>query len=163
MTKKKIGVTMVCMLGLILLIKTQTRYNYHENGLIDVVNPLDDHNSTVWLGLGLVFMYNMFSSQAEVLRCNTRVSMSISRSAFYTSMCQQSAAGVTSFWSAVGGLVTAALSAFFSSEPSLLSGAMPSPMHIFLLVSLSISAIAMVVSIAQAETLVDKTAVTAVR
>ena len=77
MTKKKIGVTMVCMLGLILLIKTQTRYNYHENGLIDVVNPLDDHNSTVWLGLGLVFMYNMFSSQAEVL----------SRSVFYTSMC----------------------------------------------------------------------------
>eukprot|EP00092_Neocalanus_flemingeri_P043356 GFUD01047762.1.p1 GENE.GFUD01047762.1~~GFUD01047762.1.p1 ORF type:complete len:160 (-),score=39.83 GFUD01047762.1:102-551(-) len=91
-------------------------------------------------------MYNACSSQVEVLRLATK-----------------SAAGVLSFWSAVGGLVTAALSSFFSSEASLLSGAMPSASQIFLLLFLSISTIATLLIIAQAEKLVSKTFVISVR
>ena len=72
MTKKKISLT--CMLGLILLIKTQTRCINHPDGLIDVVYPLQDPSSSIRLGLGLAFLYKVFSSQAEVIGLGTQVS-----------------------------------------------------------------------------------------
>eukprot|EP00092_Neocalanus_flemingeri_P001629 GFUD01001739.1.p1 GENE.GFUD01001739.1~~GFUD01001739.1.p1 ORF type:complete len:356 (-),score=85.07 GFUD01001739.1:11-1078(-) len=146
MTKKKLAVTMVSMLGLVVLIINQTRYNVHQNGLIEVVNPLVDPYSSIWVGIGLALLHNMFSSMAEVLRLDTKA-----------------AAGVLSFWSAVGGLVVAALSTFVSSEPSILSGVIPSVMQLFLLVFLSISAIAVMVITAAADGLVSKTFVTAIR
>ena len=76
MTKKKVSLTLTCMLGLVLLIKTQTRCINHPNGLIEVVYPLQDPASSIWLGLGLAFLYNAFSSQAEVLVFGTQVTIS---------------------------------------------------------------------------------------
>ena len=76
MTKKKISLTLTCMLGLVLLIKTQTRCINHPNGLIDVVYPLQDPASSIWLGLGLTFLCNAFSSQAEVIVLGTQVNIS---------------------------------------------------------------------------------------
>jgi hypothetical protein len=76
MTKKKISLTLTCMLGLVLLIKTQTRCINHPDGLIDLVYPLQDPSSTIWLGLGLAFLYNAFSSQAEVIVFGTQVTFS---------------------------------------------------------------------------------------
>ena len=58
MTKKKISLTLTCMLGLVLLIKTQTRCINHPNGL------------------GLTFLCNAFSSQAEVIVLGTQVNIS---------------------------------------------------------------------------------------
>ena len=76
MTKKKVSLTLTCMLGLVLLIKTQTRCINHPDGLIDIVYPLQDPASSIWLGLGLAFLYNAFSSQAEVIVLGTQVNIS---------------------------------------------------------------------------------------
>ena len=73
MTKKKSTLALICMLGLVLLIKTQTCYNQHQTGLTEVVNAAHDPAYSTWLGLGLVFLHNAFSSQAEVLRLGTQV------------------------------------------------------------------------------------------
>ena len=73
MPKKKSTLTLICMLGLVILIKTQTCYNQHQTGLTEVVNAAHDPAYSIWLGLGLVFLHNAFSSQAEVLRLGTQV------------------------------------------------------------------------------------------
>eukprot|EP00092_Neocalanus_flemingeri_P005622 GFUD01006054.1.p1 GENE.GFUD01006054.1~~GFUD01006054.1.p1 ORF type:complete len:354 (+),score=90.63 GFUD01006054.1:359-1420(+) len=146
MTKKKTAVTIVSMLGLVLLIKNHTCYNCHQDGLIGGVDPLADPNSSIWIGFGLAFMYNIFSSKAEVLMLEDK-----------------SGAGELSFWSSVGGLVTAVMSSFFCSESSIMSGAMPSVRQILLLVSLSISAMVTKMIIAHVETRVSKTFVKVIK
>lgn len=76
--KKKSLLIMSCMVGLIILVKTQT----------SSTTDLDPH-SDIWQGLGLAFLHIVFSSLGEGIIVQT----------------PQVAPGVVSFWSALGGLV----------------------------------------------------------
>ena len=71
MTMKKAALALICTLGLLLLIKTQTSYKENLTGSTDVTDP----HSGIWFGLGLVFFHNVFSSQAEVLLQRSQVSI----------------------------------------------------------------------------------------
>ena len=75
MTMKKAALALICTLGLLLLIKNQTRYKENLTGSTDVTDPLPDPHSGIWFGLGLVFFHNIFSSQAEVLLQRSQVSI----------------------------------------------------------------------------------------
>lgn len=139
-TKKKVFLIVTCVLGLGLLLNTQV-----HTSQTDTVSPLDPGTS-IWTGLGLAFLTIFLSSQAEM-----------------TVLLTQLPAGVVSFWSAVGGLVTSVPISLCSSEPSILSGSLPSYMEGFLLVFLSLSIITMALFTDQAEKLVCKTFVKIIR
>jgi len=136
--KKKSLLIMSCMVGLIILVKTQT----------SSTTDLDPH-SDLWQGLGLAFLHIVFSSLGEVIIVQT----------------PQVAPGVVSFWSALGGLVISipAFTPFYSSQPSILSGSLPSYMQVFLLVFLSLATMAAAIFADQAQKIIGKTFVKTLR
>jgi len=126
--KKKSALIICCLVGLIILVKTLTS---------------STQESTTWTGLGLVFLYLLFSTLGDSIVIQT----------------PQVAPGVLSFWSAVGGLLVCipSFTSLYSEEPSILSGSCPSYMQGFLLVFLSLSTIASAIFTHQAEKLTSKT------
>lgn len=136
--KMKSLLIMSCMVGLIVLVKTQTSSTSEL--------PALDPHSDIWQGLGLAFLHLVCSSLGEGIIVQT----------------PQVAPGVVSLWSAVGGLVIC-IPAFFSSQPSILSGSLPSYMQAFLLVFLSLATIAAAIFADQAHKLTSQTFVKAIR
>jgi len=134
--KKKSLLIMSCMVGLIILVKTSS------------TTDLDPH-SDFWQGLGLAFLHIVFSSLGEGIIVQT----------------PQVAPGVVSFWSALGGLVICipAFTPFYSSQPSILSGSLPSYMQVFLLVFLSLATMAAAIFADQAQKIIGKTFVKTLR
>lgn len=139
--KKKSLLIMSCMVGLIILVKTQT------SSTTDL--PALDPHSDIWQGLGLAFLHIVFSSLGEGIIVQT----------------PQVAPGVVSFWSALGGLVICipAFTPFYSSQPSILSGSLPSYMQAFLLVFLSLATMAAAIFADQAQKIIGKTFVKTIR